>query len=422
MTMSSLESKMNSIEEIVEDIKQGKMVILIDDEDRENEGDLIFAADFVTPEKINFMSKEARGLICLSLTSEQIEKLQLPLMVKDDLNLSPNKTAFTVSIEAREGISTGISAQDRSKTVEVAANINAKATDIITPGHIFPIRAQVGGVLKRAGHTEASVDLARMAKLNPAAVICEVMNEDGSMARTPDLIKFAEKHNIKIGTIVELIEYRMRNETLIEEEAKAQLPNIYGDGFEVRIFKSLVNGLEHVALTKGEITTEDSVLVRVHSECMTGDVFGSLRCDCGPQLHKALDMINKEGKGVLLYLRQEGRGIGLVNKIKAYELQEQGMDTVEANQHLGFKPDQRDYGIGAQILRALSVTKMRLMTNNPSKKVGLKGYGLEIVEQVPLETTPSKENLKYLKTKKEKMGHTFTDLEKDDPKTDSLLN
>ncbi|MES2768939.1 MAG: bifunctional 3,4-dihydroxy-2-butanone-4-phosphate synthase/GTP cyclohydrolase II [Bdellovibrionota bacterium] len=420
--MSSLESKMNSIEEIVEDIKQGKMVILIDDEDRENEGDLIFAADFVTPEKINFMSKEARGLICLSLTSEQIEKLQLPLMVKDDLNLSPNKTAFTVSIEAREGISTGISAQDRSKTVEVAANINAKATDIITPGHIFPIRAQVGGVLKRAGHTEASVDLARMAKLNPAAVICEVMNEDGSMARTPDLIKFAEKHNIKIGTIVELIEYRMRNETLIEEEAKAQLPNIYGDGFEVRIFKSLVNGLEHVALTKGEITTEDSVLVRVHSECMTGDVFGSLRCDCGPQLHKALDMINKEGKGVLLYLRQEGRGIGLVNKIKAYELQEQGMDTVEANQHLGFKPDQRDYGIGAQILRALSVTKMRLMTNNPSKKVGLKGYGLEIVEQVPLETTPSKENLKYLKTKKEKMGHTFTDLEKDDPKTDSLLN
>ncbi len=409
---------MNSIEEIVEDIKQGKMVILIDDEDRENEGDLIFAADFVTPEKINFMSKEARGLICLSLTSEQIEKLQLPLMVKDDLNLSPNKTAFTVSIEAREGISTGISAQDRSKTVEVAANINAKATDIITPGHIFPIRAQVGGVLKRAGHTEASVDLARMAKLNPAAVICEVMNEDGSMARTPDLIKFAEKHNIKIGTIVELIEYRMRNETLIEEEAKAQLPNIYGEGFEVRIFKSLVNGLEHVALTKGEITTDDSVLVRVHSECMTGDVFGSLRCDCGPQLHKALDMINKEGKGVLLYLRQEGRGIGLVNKIKAYELQEQGMDTVEANQHLGFKPDQRDYGIGAQILRALNVTKMRLMTNNPSKKVGLKGYGLEIVEQVPLETVPSKENLKYLKTKKEKMGHTFTNLEKDD----SLLN
>lgn len=410
------EVKMNSIEEIVEDIKLGKMVILIDDEDRENEGDLIFAADFVTPEKINFMSKEARGLICLSLTTEQIERLQLPLMVKDDLNLSPNKTAFTVSIEAREGISTGISAQDRSKTVEVAASINANPSDIITPGHIFPIKAQVGGVLKRAGHTEASVDLARMAGLNPAAVICEVMNEDGTMARTPDLMEFALKHNIKIGTIVDLIEFRMRNETLIEEEAKAKLPNIYGDGFEVRVFKSLVNGLEHVALIKGEISKDDEVLVRVHSECMTGDVFGSLRCDCGPQLHKALDMINAAGKGVLLYLRQEGRGIGLVNKIKAYELQEQGMDTVEANQHLGFKPDQRDYGIGAQILRALDVTKMKLMTNNPSKKVGLKGYGLEIVDQVSLETTPSKENLKYLKTKKEKMGHTFKDLD------ESILN
>lgn len=406
--------EMNSIDEIVEDIKLGKMVILIDDEDRENEGDLIFAADFVTPEKINFMSREARGLICLSLTSEQIMKLEIPLMVKDDLNLSPNKTAFTVSIEAREGISTGISAHDRSRTVQVAASPSAVAKDIITPGHIFPIRAQDGGVLKRAGHTEASVDLARMAGLNPAAVICEVMNDDGTMARTPDLISFAKKHDIKIGTIVDLIEHRMRNETLIEEEAKAQLPNIYGDGFEVRVFKSLVNGLEHVALTKGEISPNDDVLVRVHSECMTGDVFGSLRCDCGPQLHKALDMINKEGKGVLLYLRQEGRGIGLVNKIKSYELQEKGMDTVEANVHLGFKPDQRDYGIGAQILRALNVTKMKLMTNNPSKKVGLKGYGLEIVEQVALETTPSKENLKYLKTKKEKMGHTFTD--------DSLLN
>lgn len=401
--------EMNSIEEIIEDIKLGKMVILIDDEDRENEGDLILAADFVTPEKINFMAREARGLICLSLTSEQIEKLGIPLMVKDDQNLSPNKTAFTVSIEASQGISTGISAHDRSRTVQVASNPAATAKDIITPGHIFPIRAQAGGVLKRAGHTEASVDIARMAGLNPAAVICEVMNEDGSMARTPELIQFALKHGIKIGTIVSLIEYRMRNETLIEEEAKAQLPNVYGEGFEVRVFKSLVNGLEHVALTKGEITSDDEVLVRVHSECMTGDVFGSLRCDCGPQLHKAIDMINKEGKGVLLYLRQEGRGIGLVNKIKAYELQEQGMDTVEANAHLGFKPDHRDYGIGAQILRALNVTKMKLMTNNPAKKIGLKGYGLEVVEQVPLEIAPSKENLKYLKTKKEKMGHTFKD-------------
>jgi 3,4-dihydroxy 2-butanone 4-phosphate synthase/GTP cyclohydrolase II len=416
------QTPMNSIQEIIDDIKLGKMVILIDDEDRENEGDLILAADFVTPEKINFMSREARGLICLSLTSEQIDKLQIPLMVKDDQNLSPNKTAFTVSIEAREGISTGISAHDRSRTVQVAASPSANAADIITPGHIFPIKGQVGGVLKRAGHTEASIDLARMAGLNPAAVICEVMNDDGSMARTPDLLEFAKKHDIKIGTIVDLISFRMRNETLIEEEAKAQLPNIYGDGFEVRVFKSLVNGLEHVALVKGEIKPEDSVLVRVHSECMTGDVFGSLRCDCGPQLHKALDTINKEGKGVLLYLRQEGRGIGLVNKIKAYELQEKGMDTVEANAHLGFKPDQRDYGIGAQILRALNVTKMRLMTNNPSKKVGLKGYGLEIVELVPLETTPSKENLEYLKTKKEKMGHTFTALEADKPDPDSLLN
>ena len=414
--------EMNSIEEIVEDIKLGKMVILIDDEDRENEGDLILAADFVTPEKINFMSREARGLICLSLTSEQIDKLQIPLMVKDDQNLSPNKTAFTVSIEAREGISTGISAHDRSRTVQVAASPEAKPMDIITPGHIFPIRGQTGGVLKRAGHTEASIDLARMAGLNPAAVICEVMNDDGSMARTPDLMLFAKKHNIKIGTIVDLIEYRMKHETLIHEEASAQLPNIYGDGFQVRVFKSLVNGLEHVALVKGEISKDDPVLVRVHSECMTGDVFGSLRCDCGPQLHKALDMINKEGKGVLLYLRQEGRGIGLVNKIKAYELQEKGMDTVEANAHLGFKPDQRDYGIGAQILRALNVTKMRLMTNNPSKKVGLRGYGLELVEQVALETAPSKENLKYLRTKKEKMGHTFTTLDKDTTETDSLLN
>lgn len=412
--MSGSKVEMNSIQDIVDDIKLGKMVILIDDEDRENEGDLILAADFVTPEKINFMSREARGLICLSLTSEQIERLQIPLMVKDDLNLSPNKTAFTVSIEASEGISTGISAYDRSKTIEVAANPNARPADIITPGHIFPIRGQKGGVLKRAGHTEASIDLARMAGLNPAAVICEVMNEDGSMARTPDLIKFALKHNIKIGTIVDLIEFRMKNETLILEEARAELPNIYGDGFEVRIFKSLVNGLEHVALIKGEISQDDPILVRVHSECMTGDVFGSLRCDCGPQLHKALDMINKAGKGVLLYLRQEGRGIGLVNKIKAYALQETGMDTVEANTHLGFKPDQRDYGIGAQILRALNIKKMKLMTNNPSKRVGLKGYGLEVVEQVPLETKPSKENLKYLKTKKEKMGHTFSDFS-DDP-------
>jgi 3,4-dihydroxy 2-butanone 4-phosphate synthase/GTP cyclohydrolase II len=404
---------MNSISEIIEDIKAGKMVILVDDEDRENEGDIILAADFVTTEKINFMSKEARGLVCLSMTSEQIEKLQLPLMVKDDQNQSPNKTAFTVSIEASQGISTGISAADRALTVKVAANPDAKPADIITPGHIFPIRAQTGGVLKRAGHTEASVDLARLAGLHPAAVICEVMNDDGSMARVPELKVFAQKHNIKIGTIEDLIEYRMNHETLIKEEAHAHLPNTFGEGFEVRVFKSVVDDLEHVALTKGNISSGEPVLVRVHSECMTGDVFGSLRCDCGPQLHKALEMINEEGKGVLLYLRQEGRGIGLINKIKAYELQENGMDTVEANHHLGFKADNRNYGIGAQILRALGVSKMRLMTNNPAKRIGLKGYGLEIVEEVALEITPSKDNIDYLKTKKEKMGHRLTVIDKE---------
>lgn len=402
---------MNTIPEIIEDIKKGKMVILVDDEDRENEGDLILAADFVTTEKINFMSKEARGLICLSITHEQVEKLKIPLMVKDDFNQSPNKTAFTVSIEASHGISTGISAADRAHTVKVAAHPNATSADIIMPGHVFPIMAKEGGVLKRAGHTEASVDLAKLAGLHPAAVICEVMNDDGTMARIPDLETFAQKHDIKIGTIESLIEYRMEHETLIHEEAHAHLPNIYGEGFEVRVFKSVVDNLEHVALTKGNISDGRPVLLRVHSECMTGDVFGSLRCDCGPQLHKALEMINQEGRGVLLYLRQEGRGIGLLNKIKAYGLQEKGLDTVEANHHLGFKADHRNYGIGAQILRALGVQKMRLMTNNPSKRIGLKGYGLEIVEEVPIEIAPSKENIEYLRTKKEKMGHRLTILD-----------
>ncbi len=398
---------MNTIPEIIEDIRQGKMVILIDDEDRENEGDLILAAEFATAEKINFMIREARGLVCLSLTNEQTQRIQLPQMVKDDLNLSPNKTAFTVSIEASFGISTGISAHDRAHTILVASNPGAKPADIIMPGHIFPIRAIDGGVLKRAGHTEASVDLARLAGLNPAAVICEVIKEDGSMARTPDLIEFAKKHNIKIGTIVDLISHRLQTETLIQEVAHAQLPNHFGANFEVKVFKSLVDGNEHVALVKGDISNGEPVMTRVHSECMTGDVFGSLRCDCGPQLRKALEKIEAEGRGVLLYLRQEGRGIGLVNKIRAYELQEKGMDTVEANKHLGFKSDERDYGIGAQILRSLGISQIRLMTNNPSKKVGLKGYGLEIVELVALEVPASAENLKYLKTKKEKMGHTL---------------
>ncbi len=398
---------MNTIPEIIEDIRQGKMVILIDDEDRENEGDLILAAEFATAEKINFMIREARGLVCLSLTNEQTQKIQLPQMVKDDLNLSPNKTAFTVSIEASFGISTGISAHDRAHTILVASNPNAKPSDIIMPGHIFPIRAKDGGVLKRAGHTEASVDLVKLAGLNPAAVICEVIKEDGSMARTPDLMEFAKKHNIKIGTIVDLISYRLQTETLIQEVAHAQLPNHFGVDFEVKVFKSLVDGNDHVALVKGDISNGEPVMTRVHSECMTGDVFGSLRCDCGPQLKKALEKIEQEGRGELLYLRQEGRGIGLVNKIRSYELQEKGMDTVEANKHLGFKPDERDYGIGAQILRSLGISQIRLMTNNPSKKVGLKGYGLEIVDQVALEVPASTQNLKYLKTKKEKMGHTL---------------
>lgn len=398
---------MNSIPEIIEDIRNGKMVILIDDEDRENEGDLILAAEFATPEKINFMIKEARGLVCLSLTTEQTQRIQLPQMVKDDLNLSPNQTAFTVSIEAAHGISTGISAHDRAHTIRVASDPKAKPSDVIMPGHIFPIRAKDGGVLKRAGHTEASVDLAKLAGLNPAAVICEVIKEDGSMARTSDLLEFAKKHNIKIGTIVDLISYRLQTETLIEEVAYAQLPNHFGNDFEVKVFKSLVDGNEHVALVKGSISGDEPVLTRVHSECMTGDVFGSLRCDCGPQLKSAMEKIEQNGAGVLLYLRQEGRGIGLVNKIRAYELQEKGMDTVEANKHLGFKSDERDYGIGAQILRTLGVSKIRLMTNNPSKKIGLKGYGLEIVDQVALEVPASKQNLKYLQTKKEKMGHSL---------------
>ncbi len=398
---------MNSIAEIIEDIKNGKMVILVDDEDRENEGDLVIAASAVTPEIINFMSKEARGLICLSLTTDHVKKLGLPLMVREELNFSPHRTAFTVSIEAAKGVTTGISAADRAHTIQVAANPNAIASDIITPGHIFPIRAQTGGVLKRAGHTEASVDVARLAGLNPAAVICEIMNEDGSMARFPDLVAFSKKFDIKIGNIVDLIQYRIQNESLVTEVASASLPTKWGDGFQVRVFKNLLDDSEHLVLQKGELDPEKPALVRVHSECMTGDVFGSLRCDCGPQLQRAIELIEKEGSGIVLYLRQEGRGIGLINKIKAYELQDSGLDTVEANLHLGFPADQRDYGIGAQILRSVGVTKLRLMTNNPSKRVGLKGYGLEIMDRVPLEAGWNQNNKKYLSTKKEKMGHLF---------------
>lgn len=398
---------MNTIPELIEDIRNGKMVILIDDEDRENEGDIVVAADFITPEIVNFMALEARGLICLSLASEQIARLGLPLMVKDEQNFSPNKTAFTVSIEAANGVSTGISAADRAHTIRVASSFNAKPSDIIVPGHVFPIRAKDGGVLKRAGHTEGSVDLAVLAGLTPAAVICEVMNPDGTMARVPDLKKFGEKHGIKIGTIVDLIRYRIQNETHVHEVAQAKLPNTFGEEFTVRAFRNSLDDAEHLVLQMGEIDPDEPVLVRVHSECMTGDVFGSQRCDCGPQLHKAMATIAHEGRGVILYLRQEGRGIGLANKIRAYQLQDQGMDTVEANLHLGFPMDSRDYGIGAQILRSIGVRKIRLMTNNPAKRVGLKGYGLEIVDRVPLIVGANRNNLEYLKAKREKMGHLF---------------
>lgn len=410
MTDDRLE--MNTTEQLIEDIRSGKMVVLIDDEDRENEGDLVLAADFVTPETINFMAKEARGLICLSLTHEQIERLQLPLMVREETNFSPNKTAFTVSIEAAKGVSTGISAADRAHTIRIASRLDAKPSDVITPGHIFPIRAKDGGVLKRAGHTEGSIDLCHLAGLSPAAVICEVMNDDGTMARVGDLKTFAKKHGLKIGTIVDLIKYRLENESLVEEVAHAKLPNRFGEDFEVRAFRSVLDGTEHLVIQLGDISKGDQAcLVRVHSECMTGDVFGSTRCDCGPQLHKAMEMITREGRGVILYLRQEGRGIGLVNKIRAYSLQDKGLDTVEANVHLGFPPDARDYGIGAQILRSIGLKKIRLLTNNPSKRVGLKGYGIEVVGRVPLIAETHKNNAAYLDVKRDKMGHVFDSVE-----------
>ncbi|RYZ77335.1 MAG: bifunctional 3,4-dihydroxy-2-butanone-4-phosphate synthase/GTP cyclohydrolase II [Proteobacteria bacterium] len=398
---------MNTIAEIIEDVRQGKMVLLVDDEDRENEGDLIIASDFITSEAVNFMVREARGLVCLCLPPEQIEKLGIPLMVRDEANFAPNKTAFTVSIEAAHGITTGISAADRAHTIRVASNPNAKPSDVHAPGHIFPIRAKQGGVLKRAGHTEASVDLAKLAGLNPAAAICEVMNEDGTMARVPDLKIFCAKHGIKMGTITDLIRYRIQHETLVTEVAKAKLPNTFGQDWVVRAFKNELDNSEHLIMQMGEVQPDEAVLVRVHSECLTGDVFGSQRCDCGPQLHKAMEEIAAEGKGIILYLRQEGRGIGLANKIRAYALQDQGMDTVEANLHLGFPKDARDYGVGAQILRSVGVRKIRLLTNNPAKRVGLKGYGIEIVDRVPLVIDANKNNVEYLNTKRDKLGHVF---------------
>ncbi len=392
-----------TIGEAIEHIRQSKMVILVDDEDRENEGDLTIAAEKVTPETINFMATHGRGLICLSLTSEKVEALDLPPMT--ERNTSRFQTAFTVSIEARHGVTTGISAADRATTILTAVKDDANPSDLVRPGHVFPIRARKGGVIVRSGQTEGSVDLARLAGLKPAGVICEVMKEDGTMARMPDLKKISEKHDIGICTIEDLIEYRLRTERFVHPVATTVLPtNVAGD-FKTTVYDNDVDDLLHITLVKGEIDSAKPVLVRVHSECLTGDVFGSMRCDCGEQLHAALKMIEQEGVGVLLYIRQEGRGIGLLNKMKAYALQDQGHDTVEANEILGFQPDLRNYGIGAQILVHLGVRKMRLITNNPKKIVGLEGYGLSVAEQIPIEITPNKYNEEYLSCKKVKMGH-----------------
>ena len=393
------------IEEAISAIRDGQIIVVVDDEDRENEGDLTMAASKITPDAVNFMAKHGRGLVCLAMTPERLDELDIPLEVSD--NSSPRETAFCVSIDARDGTSTGISASDRARTIRAAVDPATTPRELVRPGHVFPLRSRPGGVLVRSGHTEAAVDLARIAGLPPAGVICEVMNDDGTMARVPELKKFAKKHGLLIITIADLISYRMRTEGLVRRVASADLPTVHGQ-FRVHAFDSLIDDQTHVALVRGDIGDGQNVLVRVHSKCLTGDVFHSVRCDCGPQLDAALEQIAKEGRGVLLYLHQEGRGIGLANKIKAYALQDEGLDTVQANERLGFKPDQRDYGIGAQILRDLGIRTMRLLTNNPRKFIGLEGYGLSVVESVPLEVTPATEfTRKYLKTKKDKLGHTL---------------
>jgi 3,4-dihydroxy 2-butanone 4-phosphate synthase/GTP cyclohydrolase II len=404
----------NTIEEAIEDIRAGKMVILVDDEDRENEGDLCMAAQMVTPDAVNFMATHGRGLICLTLVPEQIDKLQLPMMVSD--NKSPFETAFTVSIEATSGVTTGISAADRAQTIQAAVRLDVKPEDIVSPGHIFPLRARRGGVLVRTGQTEGSVDLARLAGLRPSGVICEIMNEDGTMSRMPDLKKFAKVHDLKVCTIADLIAYRLEKDTLVHRAAETRMPTRYGGEFTAIVYTNDVDNYEHLALVKGDIDPESDIMVRVHSECLTGDVFGSMRCDCGGQLQASMRMVEQEGAGVILYMHQEGRGIGLVNKLKAYALQDEGLDTVEANKKLGFKADLRDYGLGAQILRDLGVRKMRLLTNNPKKIVGLEGYGLKVTGRLAVEMEPDAENLKYLQCKKDKMGHML-DLIKSGPGT-----